>query len=83
MVIATIFDGVKTVMVIIGVFAILRIMRTVMATKHAQASVKKFDEKKKQYDKYNEQVRNNQGKVRIDTASDNDAFEDVEFEELR
>lgn len=82
MVIITIFDGVKTIMVIIGVFAILRILRTVMKTKHAHESIKKFDEKKKKYDQHNQQVRNNQGKIRINNSPENDTFEDVEYEEI-
>ncbi len=84
MVFLVITDAVKTLMMIIGVVVIVRFMKNVFATKHAAASIKQFDAKKKQFEEEKRKAAKNQGKIII-TANSSVVhdIEDVDFEEVR
>lgn len=84
MTILVITDAVKTIIMIIGVFVILRFFKTAFATKHAAASIKSFDEKKKQAERKKAEALKNTGRISIvikDGKIDN--VEDVDFEEVK
>ncbi len=79
-----IFDAVKTIMMLIGVFVILRFFKTAFATKHAAESIKTFDEKKKQAEKERIEALKNQGKITIQQSGQQSGkIEDVDFEEVK
>jgi len=82
--ILTLFDGIKTIFVIIGVVVILRFIKTAFATKHAHNSIKAFDSKKKQFEQEKLKVEKNKGKIDIlDKNDKTNHFEDVDFEEVK
>ena len=84
MTILVITDAVKTIIMIIGVFVILRFFKTAFATKHASASVKSFDDKKKQAEREKAEALKNTGRISVlDKKSRIDNVEDVDFEEVR
>lgn len=84
MTILVITDAVKTIMMIIGFFVILRFFKTAFATKHAAASIKSFDEKKKQAEREKTEALKNTGRISVlDKNGKIDNVEDVDFEEVR
>ena len=84
MTILVITDAVKTIMMIIGVFVILRFFKTAFATKHAATSIKAFDEKKKQAERERQATLKNQGKITLQNSSQSYGHvEDVDFEEVK
>jgi type I restriction-modification system DNA methylase subunit len=77
-------NAVKTIIMIIGVFAILRFLKTAFATKHAAASIKAFDEKKKQAERERKEALKNEGKITIQKSGQiSGNVEDVDFDEVK
>jgi hypothetical protein len=83
MTILVITDAVKTIMMIIGFFVILRFFKTAFATKHAAASIKSFDEKKKQAEREKAEALKNTGRISIIKDGKMDNVEDADFEEVK
>jgi hypothetical protein len=84
MTILVITDAVKTIMMIIGFFVILRFFKTAFAAKQAEYSVKTFDEKKRRAEQAKADARKNVGKISVlDKKSKIDNVEDVDFEEVK
>lgn len=84
MTLLVITDAVKTIIMIIGVFVILRFFKTAFATKHAAASIKSFDEKKKQAERERQAALKNEGKITLqNSAQSSGNVEDVDFEEVK
>jgi len=62
---------------------ILRFFKTAFATKHAAASIKSFDEKKKQAEREKAEALKNTGRISIIKDGIMDNVEDADFEEVK
>jgi uncharacterized membrane protein len=77
-------DAVKTIMMLIGLVVIIRFMKGVFATKHAESSIKQFDAKKKAMEQEKQRVERAKGKITVSSTSTQHAdVEDVDFEEVK
>jgi hypothetical protein len=70
-------------MVIIGVVAVLRFMKTAFATKHAESSIKHFDNKRQEFEREKELAKRKEGQISISKSQRSDNVEDIDFEEMK